>query len=111
MTIRLLDPPLHEFIPKEKEEIEELARQLSLIHILNALVGEKVAIVSDKPQTTRNRIMGVVNRPEFQMVLLDTPGVHTPRTKLGQFMDCLLYTSRWCGIPWSAAPSRGARWR
>lgn len=55
--------------------------------IVNALVGEKVAIVSDKPQTTRNRIMGVVNRPEFQMVLLDTPGVHTPRTKLGQFMD------------------------
>jgi len=55
--------------------------------LVNALVGEKVAIVSDKPQTTRNRIMGVVNGEGYQMVLLDTPGIHTPRTKLGQFMD------------------------
>ena len=51
--------------------------------LLNAMVGEKVAIVSNRPQTTRNRIMGVVTRPGWQIVFLDTPGIHTPRTKLG----------------------------
>ncbi len=54
--------------------------------LLNALVGQKVAIVSDKPQTTRNRIMGVVTRDELQLVFLDTPGAHRPRTRLGDFM-------------------------
>ncbi len=54
--------------------------------LLNALVGKKVAIVSDKPQTTRTRIMGVVTRAETQLVFLDTPGNHKPRTRLGDFM-------------------------
>ena len=54
--------------------------------LMNALVGEKVAIVSNRPQTTRNRIMGVMTREDWQMVFLDTPGIHTPRTKLGNFM-------------------------
>lgn len=54
--------------------------------LINTLVGEKIAIVSDKPQTTRNRIMGVVGGEGWQTVFLDTPGVHTPRTKLGETM-------------------------
>ncbi|MBE5796209.1 MAG: GTPase Era [Clostridiales bacterium] len=54
--------------------------------LMNALVGEKVAIVSNRPQTTRNRIMGVMTREDWQMVFLDTPGIHTPRTKLGSYM-------------------------
>ena len=54
--------------------------------LTNALVGEKIAIVSDKPQTTRNRIYGVVNRGDTQYVLLDTPGLHTPRSRLGDYM-------------------------
>ncbi len=54
--------------------------------LLNALVGRKVAIVSDKPQTTRNRIMGVLTNNETQFVFLDTPGSHRPRTRLGDFM-------------------------
>ncbi len=54
--------------------------------LLNAMVGRKVAIVSDKPQTTRNRIMGVLTREETQLVFLDTPGAHRPRTRLGDFM-------------------------
>lgn len=54
--------------------------------LLNTLVGRKVAIVSDKPQTTRNRIMGIVTHEELQLVFLDTPGAHRPRTRLGDFM-------------------------
>ena len=54
--------------------------------LMNALVGEKVAIVSNRPQTTRNRIMGVMTRPDCQIVFLDTPGIHHPRTRLGEYM-------------------------
>lgn len=54
--------------------------------LLNKMVGRKVAIVSDKPQTTRNRIMGVLTQEETQLVFLDTPGNHRPRTRLGDFM-------------------------
>ena len=54
--------------------------------LTNALVGEKIAIVSNKPQTTRNRIYGVVNRGDTQFVLLDTPGLHKPRSRLGDYM-------------------------
>ena len=54
--------------------------------MMNAMVGEKVAIVSSKPQTTRNRIMGVATDPDWQIVFLDTPGLHKPRTKLGEYM-------------------------
>lgn len=54
--------------------------------LVNALVGQKVSIVSDKPQTTRNRILAVVNKPEGQMVLLDTPGVHKPLHAMNEGM-------------------------
>jgi len=54
--------------------------------ILNALLGQKVAIVSDKPQTTRTRIMGVLTQNETQLVFTDTPGFHRPRNKLGEKM-------------------------
>ena len=54
--------------------------------LTNALVGEKIAIVSNKPQTTRNRISAVVNRGECQYVFLDTPGLHKARTRLGDYM-------------------------
>ncbi|MBR6300943.1 MAG: GTPase Era [Clostridia bacterium] len=54
--------------------------------LINALVGEKVAIVSSRPQTTRNRLMGIVCGEDYQMVFVDTPGIHTPRTRLGSYM-------------------------
>ena len=54
--------------------------------IMNAMIGEKVAIVSNRPQTTRNRIMGVVTTEDSQFVFLDTPGIHEPRTRLGEYM-------------------------
>ena len=70
--------------------------------LTNRLVGEKVSIVSDKPQTTRTRITGVVTHGETQFVLLDTPGFHKPKNKLGDYMmeiisntvfdaDCILF--------------------
>ena len=54
--------------------------------LMNRLVGEKIAIVSNKPQTTRNRISGIVTREDTQLVFIDTPGFHKPRTKLGDYM-------------------------
>ena len=54
--------------------------------LTNTIVGEKVAIVSNKPQTTRNRICGILDRGDTQLVFMDTPGFHKPRTKLGDFM-------------------------
>ena len=54
--------------------------------LTNALVGEKIAIVSSKPQTTRNRIIGIVNADDTQIVLMDTPGFIKPRNKLGDYM-------------------------
>ncbi|MDI3270028.1 MAG: 50S ribosome-binding GTPase, partial [Bacillota bacterium] len=54
--------------------------------LVNALVGAKVAIISEKPQTTRRRIMGVRHFPGGQMVFLDTPGLHKPKTRLGEEM-------------------------
>ena len=54
--------------------------------LLNAILGEKVAIVSKKPQTTRNRITGIHTVGENQYIFLDTPGIHKPRTKLGDYM-------------------------
>jgi GTPase len=54
--------------------------------LVNRMVGEKVAIVTSRPQTTRNRIQGIVNRPEAQVVLIDTPGLHRPDSALGRQM-------------------------
>ena len=54
--------------------------------LLNAMVGQKVSIVSPKPQTTRNVIQGVVTRDGYQIVFLDTPGIHNPQTRLGEYM-------------------------
>lgn len=54
--------------------------------LLNALLGEKIAIVSDKPQTTRTRILGVVHRPGTQIIVLDTPGIHSPQYELNKRM-------------------------
>jgi GTPase len=58
--------------------------------LANALVGEKIAITSSRPQTTRHAIRGVVNRPEAQLVLVDTPGLHRPRTLLGERLNDLV---------------------
>ncbi|MDX2340435.1 GTPase Era [Micrococcus sp. M4NT] len=58
--------------------------------LTNALVGEKVAITSSKPQTTRHTIRGIVHRPDFQLVLVDTPGLHRPRTLLGERLNALV---------------------
>ncbi len=59
--------------------------------LANALVGSKIAITSSKPQTTRHVIRGIVHRPDAQLVLIDTPGLHRPRTLLGQRLNDLVY--------------------
>jgi GTP-binding protein Era/rRNA maturation RNase YbeY len=70
--------------------------------LINTIVGEKVAIVSWKPQTTRNKILGVFNEPDCQIIFIDTPGLHAPKNSLGEYMmkvansaldgvDCVLY--------------------
>ena len=58
--------------------------------LTNALVGSKVAIASSKPQTTRHAIRGIVHRPDAQLVLIDTPGLHKPRTLLGERLNDLV---------------------
>ncbi len=54
--------------------------------LMNRLIGEKISIISDKPQTTRNRIQCILTRPPYQMIFVDTPGVQKPRNKLGEYM-------------------------
>ena len=54
--------------------------------LMNQMIGEKIAIVSNRPQTTRSRIMGILTEEDFQIVFLDTPGIHHPRNKLGEYM-------------------------
>ena len=61
--------------------------------LLNALLGEKIAIVSSKPQTTRTRITGVLTEEEYQWVFLDTPGIHKAKTKLSDHMNKVVTTS------------------
>jgi GTP-binding protein Era len=65
--------------------------------LTNALVGTKVAITSDKPQTTRHAIRGLVHRPNGQIVVVDTPGLHRPRTLLGQRLNELVRTT-WADV-------------
>ncbi|MGH3510567.1 MAG: GTPase Era [Nocardioidaceae bacterium] len=61
--------------------------------LTNALVGTKVAITSSRPQTTRTAVRGIVNRPDAQLVLVDTPGLHRPRTLLGERLNALVTTT------------------
>lgn len=61
--------------------------------LMNHLIGEKIAIVSNKPQTTRNRISGVLTRGQTQLVFVDTPGFHKPRTRLGNYMMDVVHDS------------------
>ena len=61
--------------------------------LMNAMVGQKVAITSSRPQTTRHTIRGIVHRPDAQLVLVDTPGLHRPRTLLGQRLNDLVRTT------------------
>ncbi|NLD33982.1 MAG: GTPase Era [Clostridiales bacterium] len=61
--------------------------------LINRLVGEKVSIVTPKPQTTRSRILGILGDEQSQIVFVDTPGVHRPRTKLGEYMEKTIHES------------------
>ena len=61
--------------------------------LLNRILGEKIAIVSNKPQTTRTKIQGVYTDDECQLILIDTPGIHKPHNKLGEKMEKYIYTA------------------
>lgn len=61
--------------------------------LMNRIIGEKVAIVSSKPQTTRTKILGVRTGEDYQLVLIDTPGIHKPHNKLGKRMEKYIYTA------------------
>src|SRR5680860_1478695 len=65
--------------------------------LTNALVGSKVAITSSRPQTTRTVVRGIVHRPDAQLILVDTPGLHRPRTLLGERLNDLV-TSTWSEV-------------
>jgi len=84
--------------------------------LTNALVGAKVAITSNRPQTTRHTIRGIVHREDFQIILVDTPGLHRPRTLLGQRLNDLVKSTYsevdvigWC-VPADEKIGPGDRW-
>ena len=81
--------------------------------LLNPILGTKVSIVSDKPQTTRTQVRGVLNRPDAQIVFVDTPGIHKPRTLLGERLNDIghrRHRRRRRRVPaWSTPPRRSAR--
>ena len=54
--------------------------------LMNGMIGEKISIMSDRPQTTRNKIMGILSDNQAQIMFLDTPGIHKPKNKLGEYM-------------------------
>lgn len=54
--------------------------------LMNTLVGQKIAIATQKAQTTRNKVTGILTRKDYQIIFLDTPGIHTPKNKLGEYM-------------------------
>lgn len=84
--------------------------------LLNALLGRKVAIATNKPQTTRNRIVGILHRPDAQIVLVDTPGIHRPQHKLGERMNKTARLSAkdadllWHIVDVSRPPNQEDRW-
>lgn len=105
-----------DYVPEEREEkTEEAAREFrsgfvavmgkpnaGKSTLINTIVGEKVAIVSWKPQTTRNKILGIYNEKNYQIIFIDTPGLHKPKNHLGEYMmktastaldgvDCVVY--------------------
>lgn len=61
--------------------------------LINSLMGQKISIVSSKPQTTRTRILGVLTKNETQLIFIDTPGVHKPKTELGKYMEKSIFSS------------------
>ena len=61
--------------------------------LTNALVGSKIAIMSDRPQTTRHAVRGIIHRPDAQLVVVDTPGFHKPRTLLGERLNEVVRTT------------------
>lgn len=61
--------------------------------LLNSLIGEKISAIANKPQTTRTQIKGILNRPNSQIIFLDTPGIHKPKTKLSNIMVQTAFTS------------------
>ena len=62
--------------------------------LMNEMIGMKVAIVSEKAQTTRNKVVGILNKKDYQIVFLDTPGLHTPKNRLGEFMVKTAYSAQ-----------------